>query len=81
MQSPAPANSLADPPPATSPQPGRWICQQGLRSARIWGLLLVLAAGAGAASTKTALLAFLSLDAFRTGQCVRTSYMGSYTAM
>ena len=43
MQSPAPASSLAEPPPA-SPQLGRWICRQGLRSARVRCLLLVLAA-------------------------------------
>ena len=61
MQSPAPASSLAEPPPAARPQLGRWICQQGLRSARIRGLLLVLAgasaaaADAAAASTTTAL--------------------------
>ena len=35
MQSPAPAISLAGPPPAASPQLGRWICHQGLRSARM----------------------------------------------
>ena len=29
MQSPAPASSLAEPPPAASPQLGRWICQLG----------------------------------------------------
>ena len=44
VQSPAPARSLAEPPPAASPQLGRWICQQGLRSARMRCLLLVLAA-------------------------------------
>ena len=58
VQSPAPASSLAEPPPAASPQLGRWVCQQGLRSARIRGLLLVLAAAsavAAAASTTTAL--------------------------
>ena len=59
MQSPAPASSLAEPPPAASPQLRRWVCQQGLRSARIRGLLLVLAAAsaaaAAAASTTTAL--------------------------
>ena len=76
MQTPAPASRLAEPPPAASPQPGRWICQQGLRSARIWGLLLVLAAAVAAvaaaaadddaASTTTA-LAFLRLVTFRTG--------------
>ena len=74
MQSPAPASSLAEPPPAASPQLGRWICQQGLRSARIRGLLLVLAAAsaaaaAAAASTTTA-LAFLRLVTFRTGMIV-----------
>ena len=101
MHSPTPASSLAESPPAASPQLGRWICcQQGLRSARILSLLPVLAAGAGAAgagaagagaagagaagaaaSTTTALLAFSCLVTFRTGQRVRTSYMGSYTAM
>ena len=44
MQSQAPASSLSEPPPAASPQLGRWICQQGLRSARVCCLLLVLAA-------------------------------------
>ena len=56
MQSPAPASSLAEPPPAASPQLGRRICQQGLRSARIRDLLLVLAAAA--ASTTAALASF-----------------------
>ena len=73
MQSPAPASSLAEPPPAASPQLGRWICQQGLRPARIRDLLLVLAAAsaaaAAAASTTTA-LAFLRLVTFRTGMTV-----------
>ena len=57
VQSPAPASSLAEPPPAPSPQLGRWVCQQGLRSARTWDLLLVLdaASAAAAASTTTAL--------------------------
>ena len=85
MQSPAPASSLAKPPPAASPQLGRWICQQGLRSARMRCLLLVLAAArvlllcccccccccaaAATASTTTA-LAFLRLVTFRTGMIV-----------
>ena len=78
MQSPAPASSLAEPPPTASPQLGRWICHQGLRSARIRGLLLVLAAASAAAaaasatavaSTTTA-LAFLQLVTFRTGMTV-----------
>ena len=62
LQSPAPASSLSEPPPAASPQLGRWICQQGLRSARIRGLLLVFAAAsaAAAASTTTALPCFLT---------------------
>ena len=65
MQPPAPASSLAEPPPAASPQLGRWICQQGLRSARMRCLLLVLAAAsaaaaAAAASTTTALSYVLS---------------------
>ena len=59
MRSPTLASSLAEPLPAASPQLGRWVCQQGLRSARIRGLLLVLAAAsvaaAAAASTTTAL--------------------------
>ena len=43
MQPPAPASSLAEPPPAASPQLGRWICQAGgLRSARMRCLLLLL---------------------------------------
>ena len=65
MQSPAPASSLAKPPPAASPQLGRWVCQQGLRSARIRGLLLVLAAAsaaAAAASTTTALSCLFTFD-------------------
>ena len=75
-QPPAPASSLAEQPPAASPQLGRWICQQGLRSARIRGLLLVLAAasaagadaaGAAAAASTTTALAFLRLVTFRTG--------------
>ena len=80
MQSPAPASSLAEPPPGASPQLGRWICQQGLRSARIRGLLLVLAAASAAAaaaaaaaagaSTTTTALAFLRLVTFRTGTTV-----------
>ena len=41
VQPPAPASSLAEPPPAASPQLGRWVCHQGLQSARIWGLLLL----------------------------------------
>ena len=58
VPSPAPASSLAEPPPAASPQLGRWVCEQGRRSARIRGLLLLLAAAsaaAAAASTTTAL--------------------------
>ena len=73
MQSPAPASSLAELPPAASPQLWRWICQQGLRSARIRGLVLVLAAAsaaAAAASTTTA-LAFLRLVTFRTGSMIQ----------
>ena len=42
VQSTAPASNLAEPPPAASPRLGRWVCQQGLRSARIRGLLLLL---------------------------------------
>ena len=73
VQSPAPASSLAEPPPAASPQLRRWVCQQGLRSARIRGLLLVLAAAsaaAAAASATAALLAFLRLVTFRTGMII-----------
>ena len=72
MQSPALASSLAEPPPAASPQLGRWISQQGLRSARIRDLLLAFAAASAAAaaaapaSTTTA-LAFVRLVTFRTG--------------
>ena len=65
MQSPGPASSLAEPPPAASRQLGRWICEQGLRSARMRCLLLVLAA----ASTTTA-LDFLRLVTFRTGMII-----------
>ena len=65
MQSPAPASSLAEPLPAASPQLGRWVCQQGLRSAKIRGLLLVLAAAsaaaAAAASMTTALPCLFTL--------------------
>ena len=73
-QSPPPGSSLAEPPPASSPQLERWICQQGPRSARIRGLLLVLAAAsaaaaAAAASTTTA-VAFLRLVTFHTGVTV-----------
>ena len=64
MQSPAPASSLARPPPAASPQLGRWHCQQGLRSAKMRCLLLLLLAAA-AASTTTA-LAYLRSVTFRT---------------
>ena len=71
LQSPAPASSLAEPPPATSPQLGRWICQQGLRSARIRGLLLVLAAASAAAAASTmAVLAILRLVTFCNGIAV-----------
>ena len=41
-----PASSLAEPPPAASPQLGRWICQQGVRSARMRCLLLLVLAAA-----------------------------------
>ena len=67
MQSLAPASSLAEPPPAASPQLGRSICQQGLRSARIRGLLLVHAAASAAAAALTTTLAFFRLVTFRTG--------------
>ena len=75
----APARSLAEPPPAASPQPERLICQHGRRSARIRGLLLVLAAASAAAASATTALAFLRLVTFLTGmikllpgiQCVR----------
>ena len=70
MQSPAPASSLADPPPAASPQLGRWICQQGLRPARIRGLVLVFAAASAAAASTTTALAFLRLVTFCTGMTV-----------
>ena len=71
VQSPAPASSLAELPPAASPQLGRWVCEQGLRSARIRGLLLLLAAAsAAAASTTTALPGLLRLVTFRTGMTV-----------
>ena len=96
MHSPAPASSLAEPPPAANPQLGRWVCQQGLRSARIRGLLLVLAAAsaaaaaAAAASTTTALPCLFTFshisywyDNVLTGYQMGTctSYMGSYTAI
>ena len=63
VQSPAPTSSLAEPHPAACPQLGRWVCEQGLRSARIRGLLLLLAAAsaAAAASTTTALPCLLSV--------------------
>ena len=56
MQSPAPASNLAEPPPAASPRLERWICQQGLRSARMRCLLLVLAAASAAAAVLLLLL-------------------------
>ena len=75
MQSPAPATSLAEPPPAASPQLGRWMCQQGLRSTTIRGLLLALAAAsAAAAASTTSALAFSRLVTFRTSMIVLTSY-------
>ena len=75
----SPASSLAGPPPAASPRLGRWICQQGLRSARIRGLLLVLAAdsaaaAATAASTATA-LAFFRLVTFQNSYWVSNVYV------
>ena len=75
MPSPAPASSLAEPPPAASPQLGRWIRQQGLRFARIRGQLLVLdAASAAAAASTTTALAFLLVVTFRTGMTVLLLY-------
>ena len=56
MQSLASASRLAEPPPAASPQLGRWICQQGLRSARMRCPLLVLAAASAAAAMLLLLL-------------------------
>ena len=72
MQSPAPVCSLAEPPPAASPQLGRWVCQQGLRSARIRGLLLCLLLPVLLLLLRRRLpfLAFLRLVAFRTGMTV-----------
>ena len=70
MQSPAPASSIAEPPPAASPQLGRWICQHGLRSARIRGLVLAAASVAAAAASTTTILAILLLVTFRTGMTV-----------
>ena len=70
MQSPAPASSLAEPPPAASLQLGRWTCQQGLQFARIRRQLLLLvaaSAAASAAASTTAALAFLRLVTFRFG--------------
>ena len=77
MQSPAPASSLAEPPPAASPRLGRWIHQQGLRSPRIRDLLVLLvlaadSAAAAAASTTTA-IAFLCLVTLSTGM-IKNSY-------
>ena len=78
MQSPALASSLAEPPPVASPQLGRWICQQGLRSARMRYLLVLLAAArlllpgcqAAAAASTTTSLAFSRLVIFRTGMMI-----------
>ena len=53
MYSPAPASNVAEPPPAASSQLGRWVCQQGLRSATIRGFLLLLAAASAAAAAST----------------------------
>ena len=64
MQSPPAACSLAEPFPAASPQLGRWICQPGLRSARIRGLLLVPAAANNV--VEDAFFAILRLVIFRT---------------
>ena len=62
VQSPAPAISLAEPPPAASPQLGRWVCQQGLRSARIRGLLLLLLAAASACCCQCCCCCFFDDD-------------------
>ena len=75
MQSPAPASNLAEPPPAASPQLGRWICQQELRSARMRCLLLVLAAARVLLLLLLLLLLrrrllFLRLVTFRTGMII-----------
>ena len=74
VQSPAPASSLAEPPPAANPQLGRWVCQQGLRSAIIWGRLLVLALPVLLPllplRRRLPFLAFLRLVTFRTGMTV-----------
>ena len=72
MQCPAPASSLVEPPPAASPQMGRYICQQGLRSARLRCLLQVLAAAAVLLLLLRRLtaLAFLRLVTFRTGMII-----------
>ena len=78
MQFPAPASSLAEPRPAASPQLGRWICQQGLRSAIIRGLLLVLAAASAAAATAAAAAATtiaLAFFTFRTGMIVLSLHL------
>ena len=62
VQSPASASNLAEPLPAASPQRRRWVCQQGLRSARTRGLLMLLAAASAAAASTTT--AFPSLFTF-----------------
>ena len=64
---------IAEPPPAASPQLERCICQQGLRSARIRGLLRVLAAGAAGALTTNA-LAFSRHVTTRTSMIIFTVY-------
>ena len=73
MQSPTLASSRAWPPSAASPKLGRWICQQGLRSARVRCLLqvlllllLLLRCCCAAAAASTTALAVLPLIAFRT---------------
>ena len=72
MQSPAPASSLPEPPPAASPQLGRWICQQGGCDPR--GCVVCCwcpaTAHAAAASMTTGVLAFLSLVTIRTGMII-----------
>ena len=61
MQSSAPASSLVEPPPAESPQLGRWICKKGLTSARMKDLLLL---------PSTTVLAFSRGLIFGTGRLV-----------
>ena len=71
MQSPAPAGSLAVPPPSASSQLGRWICPQGIQSARKPGSAPGACCPRGyCCFFKTTVLAFLRLVTYCTGMAV-----------